>query len=126
MRILLALLRLLGTMQIALGLAFWLGYAITWIPIHMAVGVAFVLVLWTIGFAGAYQTRNLSLAVGAFGWGILTAAIGAPQQRVLIGDLHWIVRVVHLIVSVVGLPLGALIVARAQTHQAARAASATT
>jgi hypothetical protein len=126
MRILLAVLRLLATVQIALGLAFWLGYAITWIPVHMAVGVAFVLALWTIGFVGAYQTRTASLAVGAVGWGILIAAIGATQQRVLIGDLHWIVRVAHLIVSVAGLPLGALIVARAQKHQTARAANATT
>jgi hypothetical protein len=83
-----------------------------------------VLVLWTIGFAGAYRTRNASLAVGAVGWGILIAAIGATQQRVLIGNLHWIVRVGHLIVSLVGLPLGAFIVTRAQKRQVAGSANA--
>jgi hypothetical protein len=117
MRILLAVLRLLGTIQIVLGVSFWLGYAVSWIPVHMLVGSAFVLVLWAIGFIGAYQSRNAGLAVAALGWGIFIAAIGVTQQRVLIGDLHWIVRVLHLVVSIVGLPLAALIVTRAHNSQ---------
>lgn len=114
MRILLAILRLLASVQLLLGVCFWLGYALTWIPFHLAVGSLFVLVLWIMGIVGARQGAGAGMAIAAIGWGLLVAAIGMVQQRVLIGEMHWIVRVTHLIVALAALPLAGVIYARVQ------------
>jgi hypothetical protein len=118
MRALLAILRILGLIQLVLGICFWLGYAITWIPTHMAIGTVFVVVLWIIGVVGATKGAGVGAAVSAIGWGLLVAALGMVQQKILIGDMHWIVRVTHLIIALAALPLAGLIYARVQKAQA--------
>ncbi|HEY4132472.1 MAG TPA: hypothetical protein VGM50_17810 [Gemmatimonadaceae bacterium] len=123
MRILLAILRILGGIQLLLGICFWLGYAITWIPLHMAIGVVFVLVLWIIGIIGATKGAGVGAAVGAIGWGILVAAIGMMQQRILIGEMHWIIRVTHLVIALASLPLAGVIYTRAQKAQSSHVAA---
>ena len=37
------------------------------------------------------------------------AALGMTQQRLLPGDLHWIIRVLHLVVGVASMPLAAML-----------------
>jgi hypothetical protein len=123
MRILLALLRVLGAVQLLLGICFWLGYAVTWIPAHMAIGSVFVVVLWIIGIVGAQNGAGAGAAIGAFGWGLLVAAIGMIQQRMLIGDMHWVIRVTHLVVALAALPLAGVIYTRAQKARAAHVAA---
>jgi hypothetical protein len=33
------------------------------------------------------------------------AMLGFSQQRILIGDMHWIVRVLHLVIGLSAMPL---------------------
>ena len=113
MKTLSMLFRVLGMVQLILGIVFWTGHALTWIPVHMAIGLAFVLTLAAIGVLAARRGLGAGAAIGAIGWGILVLAVGATQQRILIGDMHWIVRVTHLVISAAAMPLGALIITRA-------------
>ena len=45
--------------------------------------------------------------VGRFAivWGVVIAALGFSQQRLLVGDLHWIIRVLHLVVGMAAMPI---------------------
>ena len=102
---LLMLLRVLAAIQIVVGIGFWTGHWFGLRPLHMAVGALFVVLLWIIaGFAIAAR-RAVGLAVFAIVWGLVLAGFGMAQQGLLVGDLHWIIRVVHLAMAIAAMPV---------------------
>jgi hypothetical protein len=106
LNICLLIVRIAGLVQLVGGILFWAGYALTYIPLHMAVGSILVLALWTIA-AAAFMTRTRRLfAVFVFVWGPALAAFGAMQSRVLIGPNHWVIRLVHLLMGVIAVGTG--------------------
>jgi hypothetical protein len=58
-----------------------------------------VLSLWGIAVIALVQRRSAGLATFALLWGLLVAALGFMQQGILVGELHWIVRVLHLVIG---------------------------
>ena len=102
---LLVLLRLLAAVEVVLGIGFWTGHWIGLRPLHMALGVVFVLALWIIAGLALAARRAIGLAVFALVWGAVLAGFGAAQQGLLIGALHWIIRVVHLAIAVAAIPM---------------------
>lgn len=104
-RWLMMLLRALAAVQIVVGIAFWTGHWFGLRGLHMAVGTLFVLVLWTIAILALRAKRATPLAVTALVWGVVIAGFGMTQQGLLIGDLHWIVRVLHLATAVAAMPM---------------------
>lgn len=104
-RILLMLLRVGVAVQLVLGIGLWTATWPTLMGVHMAVGVAFVLVLWTIAIIALVKRRAPGLAVAALAWGVVIAAVGMTQQGILPGPLHWIVRLAHLAIGIAGIPL---------------------
>lgn len=119
--------RLTGGAAVLLGVLFWTGHAGTLIPLHMALGVALVLSLWTLAVLAALEggRRAAGLVVVAALWGVLLPVLGIVQTRLIPGSLHWLVQVAHLVVGVVAIRLAALLAARARPVPAsAPAASA--
>ena len=104
-RIPLIVLRILAAVQITLGIAFWTGHWYTLVGLHRMGGVLFVVTLWVIALMALRAKRAIGLAVFALAWGVVVAALGFAQQRLLIGDLHWIVRVAHLVIAMCAMPL---------------------
>ena len=98
-RSLLVLMRIAAGVQIVVGLGLWTGRWYSLVGMHRATGVAYVVLFWILAILALAQRRNIGLALVALLWGFVIAALGFMQQRILIGDLHWIVRVVHLIVG---------------------------
>jgi hypothetical protein len=94
------LIRLLAVVQLALGVLFWTGNAYAFLQLHMLSGIALVLALWVQAVLGARAGIGFGLPVVAFGWGILVIALGMTQDSVLVGDLHWLIKIVHLLVGV--------------------------
>jgi hypothetical protein len=47
----------------------------------------------------------VGLAAFAIAWGLLVAGVGMTQQGLLPGDLHWIVRVMHLVIGLAAMPI---------------------
>jgi hypothetical protein len=88
--------RTLGAIQIGLGVLFWTYNALNLIPLHMLIGLVFVLGLWVLAGLGLRARAHPGLASAAFAWGLLVVALGMTQMTILPGDLHWIVQVVHL------------------------------
>lgn len=94
------LIRLLALVQLTLGVLFWTGNAFALIQVHMLSGMLFVVALWLQAALAARAGIGFGLPVVAFAWGILVFALGMTQDSLLIGDLHWLIKVVHLLVGV--------------------------
>jgi hypothetical protein len=98
-------LRVSWLIQLVLGLLFWTGNALSLIQIHMWNGYLLVLLLWALAVLAAISGVNPGLVAFAVAWGIIVPFVGLNQARWLIGDLHWIVQVFHLLL---GIGLGVL------------------
>jgi hypothetical protein len=92
--------RLLAVVQLIVGLLFWTGNALAFIPVHMLLGVLLVLCLWIVAVLAWRAGAPLGMAAGAVVWGLLTVWLGLNQFELLPGDLHWLVRVLHLLMGV--------------------------
>src|SRR5215471_14333692 len=104
-RMLLVFMRAAMAVQVILGIGFWTGHWTNLVNAHMAIGALYVIALWVIaGIAGAHRRPGGLVAFG-FIWGVVVLAFGMTQQRILVGDLHWIIRVVHLVVGIAAMPI---------------------
>jgi hypothetical protein len=104
-RILLVFMRAAMAVQVILGIGFWTGHWAGLVNAHMAIGALFVITLWVIaGIAAAHGRPGRLVALG-FVWGVVVLALGMTQQRILTGDLHWIIRVLHLVVGIAAMPI---------------------
>ena len=96
---LLMIARLLVAVQVVLGFAIWFGVA-TVTQAHIGLGSLFVLVMWIIALIAlfALPSRTLPLITLALGGAIMW--FGVAQRTMLIGPMHWTVRVVHLLLGI--------------------------
>jgi tetrahydromethanopterin S-methyltransferase subunit E len=108
-RILFLLLQIAATLQVVVGIAMWTGHWYSLRGMHMAVGVSFVLMLWAIAIMALVQRRRIPVALLALAWGVVVVAVGITQQGLLPGDLHWIIRVLHLVIGLASMPLAAML-----------------
>jgi len=112
-RILSALLQLCGAGALLLGVAFWLGYAPGLTQLHIGLGLALVLLLWTLAWIALQRTARYGLATLAAVCGLFTWVLGVTQSQILPGSLHWVVQVTHLAVAGISIALGKLLAAAA-------------
>ena len=98
--------RLGGTLQLALGLLFWAGYALDFVGLHMLLGILLVLALWALAGMAIGARVAPGLAALAFAWGLVTPVLGMAQTQLLPGGAHWLIRVLHLLVGLGLLALG--------------------
>jgi hypothetical protein len=120
-RSLILFMRIAMAFQVILGIGFWTGNWSGLRGLHMAVGALFVLALWIIAGIAISQQRSAKLAAFAFVWGVIVIAVGMTQQQILVGDLHWIVRVVHLAIGFAAMPIAERLAAPAAARARARA-----
>ncbi|MBE3559927.1 MAG: hypothetical protein IMW89_11975 [Ktedonobacteraceae bacterium] len=104
-------LRICGGLALILGLVVWLLHIEgILVPIHMLLGLLVALSLAILGYAiTAIRGGSLGMGIGAFVLAILVIVLGLTQQSLLIGDLHWIVQVVHLLLGVGAIGMGEII-----------------
>ena len=93
------LVRIAGLIQIVLGVLFWTGNALTFISIHMLIGSALVLLLWSLAGIALWAGANRGLAALALIWGLVVVALGMTQNQLLPGPAHWVIQVLHLLVG---------------------------
>ncbi len=101
-----ALLSLLGLALIVLGALFWSGRALDLLPLHMLLGMLFVVCLWVLaGIAlAARSSRGFVLVVLL--WSLIVPALGMAQPQLMPGSLHWVIQSVHLLVGLIAMGLG--------------------
>jgi hypothetical protein len=106
-------LRLLFVVQFVLGLLFWFGRADGLVPLHMVIGLLFIIDVWYLGVVQGLQANgSLGLTVGTFVVGLLLAIVGMTQTGILIGGAHWVIQIIHLLLALAAMGLGEASVAR--------------
>ncbi len=121
-RIAVNVLRASVLLALILGILFWTGNATSLVLVHMGLGILAVLSLWTLGAAIASTKGGIGLAIGAFVWGLLVAALGLTQGTLLAGSTHWVIQVLHLLVGLAAIGLGEMIAGRYRRVTAAATA----
>ena len=112
---------LIGLVMVVLGLLFWGGDALSLVPLHMLLGLSLVALLWTLAIIGAQAHVPAGLVVLGIVWGFVVPTLGVLQTGLLTGELHWIVRAVHLLVGLVAIGLAEGLAASVRRASAARA-----
>ena len=112
--------RIAGTVQLVLGALFWTGHAYTLLPLHVISGTLIVVTLWTVAVLALTIRTRRGLAAFGLMWGFALPAFGLRQATMLPGSMHWIVRVVHLLMGLAAMALagtlGQAILAGAPPH----------
>jgi hypothetical protein len=93
------LVRVCGLALIVLGALFWTGNALQLITVHILLGLVLVLSLWTLALLAARAGVSPGLVTLVFLWGLLVPVFGLTQDRLLVGDAHWVIRILHLLVG---------------------------
>ncbi len=106
-------LSLAGLLALILGLLLWTGAALNLLSMHMLVGLLAVGALCVIGIAQAFANRgSWVIAISALTVGALTLVIGMIQSTLMVGELHWVVQVVHVVLGILTIGVGHMGVAR--------------
>ncbi len=95
--------RIAGIGQILLGLSIWFGPGLRLLPIHLLTGCLIVACLWILAVLAVIVRGRPALAGFALGWGLVLPAFGMVQSSILVGPLHWIIQVVHLLMGLIAL-----------------------
>jgi len=116
--------RVSGTVQLLLGILFWTGHGYRYLPLHIVNGVVIVLTLWTAAVIALVARTRRGLAVFALLWGLALPAFGITQATLLVGSMHWIVRVTHLLMGLAAMgvagTLGQTVLATAVAREYSR------
>ena len=91
--------RVAGSLQLLLGALFWTGHACSFLPLHIVSGGVIVLTLWTVAVLALVVRTRRGLALFGLLWGLALPAFEMVQASLLVGSMHWIVRVVHLLMG---------------------------
>jgi hypothetical protein len=95
--------RVAGVVQILLGLSIWIGPGMRYISLHIQAGFLIVVGLWILAILALIARGRPALAVFALVWGLALPAFGMAQAAILVGPLHWIIRVIHLLMGLIAL-----------------------
>ncbi len=106
------LIRLCFVVLLVLGALFWSGRALDLVNVHMLIGTILVLGLWVMAILGIRARAGWGLIAMAVIGGLVVMGLGMAQTQLVPGDLHWTVRVVHLLVGVAAIGLAEQLAAR--------------
>lgn len=115
--------RLLGVVQIVVGICLWFGFLAGAVAFHMAIGSLFVLDMWIISVIALFALPKRGLALFGLLWGALVLWFGMAQTTLLVGSAHWAVRLAHLLVGLAALGLIESLAKGVKRHKAAQAAA---
>lgn len=112
-RIASAVLSLAGLLALILGLLFWTGAALNLLQMHMLLGLLAVGALLVIGIGQAFfKGGSWIIAVGTLVVGAATIVIGMVQASLMVGEFHWVIQVVHLLLGLLTIGMGHMGAAR--------------
>jgi hypothetical protein len=123
---LLMLARLLGLIQIVVGLAIWFGWKGTLVAFHSASGSLFVLVVWIVALFALFALSHRAVPLITLLVGGLLLWFGMAQTTLLVGPAHWAVRVAHLLIGLATLGLVEALAKAVRLHAATQDAARAT
>jgi len=103
------LVRITGVLQLILGLLFWTGAALGLIPVHMLLGLVFVLALWLLAAVASQAGVPIGMAAGVALLGLIVLILGLTQDSLMPGGTHWVIQVLHLLVGLAAIATAEMI-----------------
>jgi thiamine transporter ThiT len=103
------LIRVTGAVALILGLAFWAGKLTGLVTLHEAFGAGVVLGVWALAILAFRKGVSVGLVAGAALCGVLTVVVGISQTQLLVGEFHWVVQAIHLLVGLGAIAMGAVL-----------------
>lgn len=100
------LVRLSGVILIILGIIFWTGHLLGWVPVHTVVGLILAISLWALAFLGARSGVGAGMVTLVAVWALVMLVFGAVQRQLMPGSAHWVIQVLHLLIGVGAIGLG--------------------
>jgi hypothetical protein len=110
-----------GALLLLLGLSIWSGGADQLIGIHADLGLVLVLALWTIAAIAARSGVSLWLVAAAVAWSVGATTLAVVQDRLLVGDWHWMIQALHLVIAMAMVAWGQVLVIATRRKVAAGA-----
>ena len=92
--------RVVGVIQLALGLAFWTGNALGLVDLHQLLGILLVLVLWVMAVLAYRAGVPAGMVAAAVVYGLIVPIVGLTQRELLPGSAHWVIQVIHLLLGI--------------------------
>ena len=103
-----------------LGLLLWSHRAANMVSLHMLLGLLVVATLWVIGIGQAFaNSGSWLMAACALIVGALVLVLGMIQSSLMVGELHWIIQVTHLVLGLAAIGIGHMAAARCRKGAAA-------
>jgi hypothetical protein len=100
-------LTLAGLLALVSGLLFWTGTALSLMQLHMMLGFLAVGALWVIAIGQVFaKGGSWIIAAAAIVVGAATAVLGMTQASLMIGNFHWIIETLHLLLGLLTIGLG--------------------
>ena len=110
--------RVVGVVQLLLGLAFWTGNALGLVDLHQLLGILLVLGLWAQAALAHRAGVPGGLVAGAAVLGLIVPIVGLTQRELFPGSAHWVIEVVHLLLGIGLLALAENLAIRAKARLA--------
>ena len=110
--------RVVGVVQLVLGLAFWTGNALGLVDLHQLLGILLVLAVWTLAALAHRAGVAGRVVAGAAVLGLVVPIVGLTQRELLPGSAHWLIQVVHLLLGLGLLGLAENLATRARASLA--------
>jgi hypothetical protein len=109
------MIRVTGILQLVMGVFIWMGGAAMLIPVHMLIGVVFVIAIWVLGFraVGARVASGLSVVLVALG--AIVGALGMTQAQIMPGPNHGAIQGLHVLVGLMAMGLSEAVAKRLRT-----------
>jgi hypothetical protein len=117
------LVRLCFVVLLVLGIAFWTGHGLSYIPLHMIVGIVLVVALWLTSIIAATVRAPVGLVIVGLIWGLIVIGLGMKQMTLLPGPSHWVIQVLHLLVGIGAIGLNERLAGLAKERLAGSATS---
>jgi len=112
-RILTWIARIAGVGALLLGLTFWI-IGINIVAIHMLFGLTLTLSFLIVSMIMMLTSGMRVLGVAGIIYALIVPLFGVTQAGLLTGDLHWLIRVAHMLVGLGALTLIQIIFTRYQ------------
>ncbi len=97
--------RVTVVIQLAMGVALWMGRWTPTVDLHRALGIVYVFALWLIAALAIAHDHKKNAAGFAIMWGVLIITLGFAQQTIMPGELHWLTQIAHLLIGILALPM---------------------
>jgi hypothetical protein len=110
--------RVVGVVQLVLGILFWTGNALGLVDLHQLLGILLVLGLWTMAALAHRAGVPGGLVAAAAVYGLVVPIVGLTQRELLVGSAHWVIEVIHLLLGIGLLALAESLATRAKARLA--------